>query len=120
MRNFEILPENIILENENKILSRRELEILILIAAGFENIHLAKLFRVTLSTIKKHLEATYLKLNAKNRANAVFIAQNHKLFSQQEYLLVINAPEVLKFKSKCKKWAKFCSQLEIKNLPEEV
>ena len=37
MRKYEILEPNIVLENENKILSRRELEVLILVAAGFEN-----------------------------------------------------------------------------------
>ena len=51
MRNHEILPEGIILENEKNILSRRELEIIILVAAGFENNQIAKIFKVTLSSL---------------------------------------------------------------------
>ena len=53
MRNYEILPNYINLENEDKILSKRELEILILVAAGFENLQIAKVCKVTLSTVKK-------------------------------------------------------------------
>ncbi|MBR1942764.1 response regulator transcription factor [bacterium] len=103
MRNHEILPDNVTLENEKKILSKRELEIIILVAAGFENNQIAKIFRVTLSTIKKQLEKIYEKLNAKNRANAVFIAKTHGLISANDYNTVLNSPEVLKFLTYCKK-----------------
>ena len=48
MRNYEILPKNLILENEKKILSRRELEIIILASAGLENNQIAVIFKVTL------------------------------------------------------------------------
>ena len=60
MRNYEILPNEVSLENEDKILSKRELEILILVAAGFENLHIAKVFKVTLSTVKKQLRLLLL------------------------------------------------------------
>ena len=104
MRNYEILPKDLILENENKILSRRELEILILVAAGFENNQIAVVFRVTLSTVKKQLEAIYQKLKAQNRANAVFIACLHGLISQKDYETVLKAQDVIKFMKSCKKF----------------
>ena len=71
MRNYEILPNYINLENEEKILSRRELEILILVAAGFENLQIAKVFKVTLSTVKKQLEKIFVKLKAKSEAETI-------------------------------------------------
>ncbi len=105
MRNYEILFEGIILENENKLLSRRELEILILVAAGFENNHLSVIFKVTLSTIKKQLEKIYEKLSARNRANAVYIAMIFGLISRNDFEIVLKAPEVVKFISSCKKFS---------------
>ncbi len=101
MRNHEILPEGIILENEKNILSRRELEIIILVAAGFENNQIAKIFKVTLSTVKKQLEKIYEKLHAKNRANAVFIACNHNLISLNDFNLIMKSSEMIDFIVKC-------------------
>ncbi len=104
MRNHEILSKNIILENENRVLSRRELEIIILVAAGFENNQIAKIFRVTLSTIKKQLEKIYEKLHAKNRANAVFIACKYNLISVNNFNLVLKSAEIIDFIAHCKKF----------------
>lgn len=102
MRKYEILHSDISLENEEKILSRRELEILILVAAGFENLQIAKVFKVTLSTVKKQLEKIFVKLKAKNRANAVFIGQCQGLISQKDYETVINCPAIKEFINTCK------------------
>ncbi|MBR2526101.1 response regulator transcription factor [bacterium] len=104
MRNYEILPKNLILENEDKILSRRELEVLILIAAGFENNQIAAVFKVTLSTVKKQIEIIYQKLKVQNRANAVFVACMHGLISQKDYETVVKAQDVMKFMKNCKKF----------------
>lgn len=97
MRNYEILPEDVVLENEKSLLSRREMEILILIAAGFENYQIAQIFRVTLSTTKKQIEKIYEKLNAQNRANAVFLACCHNLISPRDYNLILQTCEVAEF-----------------------
>ncbi len=102
MRNYEILPNYINLENEDKILSKRELEILILVAAGFENLHIAKVFKVTLSTVKKQLEKIFIKLKARNRANAVFIGQCQGLISVKDYETIINSLAVKEFLNSCK------------------
>lgn len=104
MRKFEILSKNTILEKENQILSKRELEVLLLLAAGFENRQIAKIFYVTLSTIKKQLEKIYQKLNAKNRANAIFIAYSLGIISMKDYKTVITSPRVSEFISICKKF----------------
>lgn len=104
MRKYEILPTGIILDNESKPLSRREMEVLILVAAGLENSQIAKLFRVTLSTVKKQLERIYYKLKARNRANAVFIAQQENIISQRDYKFVINLPVVSEVIQKNRKY----------------
>lgn len=94
MRKNDILSSKIILSNEYKILSRRELEVLILAAAGYENNQIADIFQVTLSTVKKQLESTYEKLKAKNRANAVFIAQYLNLISIEDFNMVLNSLKI--------------------------
>ena len=106
MRNYEILPKNLILENEDKILSRRELEVIILMAAGFENNQIAFIFKVTLSTIKKQIETIFQKLNAKNRANAVFIACIHKLVSLRDFETITKTPDVQNFIKNYKNFSK--------------
>ena len=94
MRNHEILPEYTVLENENKIFSKRELEIIILIAGGFENSQISYIFHVTLSTVKKQLEKIYEKLHARNRANAVFLAMYHNLISENDFNTIMNSYEI--------------------------
>lgn len=94
MRKNDILSSKIVLSNEYKILSRRELEVLILAAAGYENNQIADIFQVTLSTVKKQLESTYEKLKAKNRANAVFIAQYLNLISIEDFNMVLNSLKI--------------------------
>lgn len=97
MRNHEILPQYTVLENEHKIFSKRELEIIILIASGFENSQISEIFHVTLSTIKKQLEKIYEKLRARNRAHAVFLAMFHNLISENDFNTIMNSQEVKKF-----------------------
>ena len=57
-----------------KVLAPRELEILSLAALGFKSKNIAEILFVSVATIKKTLANTYLKLNAKNKTNAVAIA----------------------------------------------
>lgn len=63
-------------------------------AAGYENNQIADIFQVTLSTVKKQLESTYEKLKAKNRANAVFIAQYLNLISIEDFNMVLNSLKI--------------------------
>jgi DNA-binding NarL/FixJ family response regulator len=61
-------------------LSRRELEILRLVAQGRPNREVAKILWVTDQTIKFHLANTYKKLNVRNRVEAIHWARQHGLF----------------------------------------
>ncbi len=55
-------------------LTIREAEYLVLVAMGFKNSEIARIFIVSKSTVKKTLENIFLKLYAKDRANAVALA----------------------------------------------
>ena len=63
-------------------LTRRELEILQLVAEGHSNAKLAKQLWVTEQTIKFHLSNVYRKLDVANRTEAARWAQLHGLLSE--------------------------------------
>jgi LuxR family transcriptional regulator, maltose regulon positive regulatory protein len=52
-------------------LSERELEVLVLLAAGKSNRQIASELFVALSTVKTHIKNIYGKLDVRNRAQAV-------------------------------------------------
>ena len=60
-------------------LSPRELEVLALIADGFTNREIADRLVVGVSTVKKHVQHIYAKLDAKNRTSAVAQARERSL-----------------------------------------
>jgi DNA-binding NarL/FixJ family response regulator len=60
-------------------LTRRELEILRLVAEGYTNAALSKMLWVTEQTVKFHLSNVYRKLNVANRTEASRWAQLHGL-----------------------------------------
>jgi DNA-binding NarL/FixJ family response regulator len=60
-------------------LTRRELEILRLVAEGHTNVQLARLLWVTEQTVKFHLSNIYRKLDVANRTEASRWAQRHGL-----------------------------------------
>jgi DNA-binding NarL/FixJ family response regulator len=60
-------------------LTRRELEILKLIAHGFENHEIAERFVISTETVKSHVRNLRAKLGARNRAHAVTIAFGRRL-----------------------------------------
>jgi DNA-binding NarL/FixJ family response regulator len=60
-------------------LTRRELEILTLVAEGHSNAQLARMLWVTEQTVKFHLSNIYRKLNVANRTEASRWAQVHGL-----------------------------------------
>jgi len=62
---------------EGKGLTRRELEILRLVAEGHSNAELARMLWVTSQTVKFHLSNTYRKLDVSNRTEAARWAQEH-------------------------------------------
>jgi DNA-binding CsgD family transcriptional regulator len=52
-------------------LSKREAEILALVAAGKTNLQISQQLVISIKTVKKHLEHVFGKLNAQNRVDAV-------------------------------------------------
>jgi DNA-binding NarL/FixJ family response regulator len=64
-------------------LTRRELEILTLVAEGHSNAQLARMLWVTEQTVKFHLSNIYRKLNVSNRTEASRWAQVHGLLPLQ-------------------------------------
>lgn len=64
-------------------LTKRELEILQLVAEGHSNAQLAKMLWVTEQTVKFHLSNIYRKLKVANRTEAARWAQVHGLLSAQ-------------------------------------
>jgi LuxR family transcriptional regulator, maltose regulon positive regulatory protein len=60
-------------------LSEREMEVLVLIAAGKSNPEIARELFIVLSTVKTHVQNIYRKLGARNRAQAVSRARELNL-----------------------------------------
>jgi len=63
-------------------LTKREIEILRLVAEGYSNSQLAKMLWVTEQTVKFHLSNIYRKLDVANRTEASRWAQLHGLLTQ--------------------------------------
>ena len=68
------------LETRNQLqLSSRQLEILRLVAKGLSNPEIAKIFGISLITVKKHLATVFERIGAASRAEAVAIVMKHHL-----------------------------------------
>jgi DNA-binding CsgD family transcriptional regulator len=61
------------------VLSARELDVLRLAAAGYENVQIAALLFVSKNTVKTHAKAIYRKLGARGRPHAIHIAHQRGL-----------------------------------------
>jgi DNA-binding NarL/FixJ family response regulator len=72
-------------------LTRRELEILCLVAEGHSNSQLAAMLWVTEQTVKFHLSNIYRKLDVANRTEASRWAQLHGLLSSEQTLEAASA-----------------------------
>ncbi len=55
-------------------LSPIEIKILQLVAEGMDNVEIANTLYISRHTVKAHLTSAYRKLDASNRANAVYVA----------------------------------------------
>lgn len=59
--------------NQLVLLTRRETELLALIAEGLDNKSIAEALRISPFTVKRHIENIYKKLQAKNRVHLVML-----------------------------------------------
>ena len=64
-------------------LTRREQEVLALLARGLSNAEIARQLTITISTTKHHVSAILSKLGAASRAEAVVLAMEHGLIKEQ-------------------------------------
>ena len=72
MLDVQIAPE---------LLSRREIDVLRLIAVGYSNLEIADRLTITESTVKMHIKHLYGKLGVHNRVQAVVQAQASHLLT---------------------------------------
>ncbi len=54
-------------------LTPKEIEVLTLVALGMSDKQISKRLKIAYGTVRNHIDKTILRLNAKNRANAVMI-----------------------------------------------
>jgi len=81
-------PEPSEVETDTRGLTRRELEILRLVAEGHSNAQLAKMLWVTEQTVKFHLSNIYRKLDVANRTEASHFAHVRGLVREAPALTV--------------------------------
>ena len=75
----EYLIENDLVKDTEVRLTKREMEVLKLLAQGNIIKDISKQLFISMSTTKKHLASIYEKLGAVNRADAIRIASNYKI-----------------------------------------
>ncbi len=66
-------------QGPEEALTRREMEVLRLLAAGLSNPEIAEILSIALSTVKTHTLRIYSKFKVHNRTQAVTQAQEWKL-----------------------------------------
>jgi HD-GYP domain-containing protein (c-di-GMP phosphodiesterase class II) len=69
-------------------LTRREVEVLRLLARGLTNKAIAERLVITPKTVANHIEHIYLKIGASNRARASLFAMQHGLLPEEEFVPV--------------------------------
>lgn len=66
-------------KQSSQTLSERELEVLRLVAQGYQNSMIAGRLHTAPDTVKTQVRSIFLKLGASNRANAVFLAKERAI-----------------------------------------
>lgn len=69
-------------ERDRALLTRRELEILRLVASGHSNKEIGQLLFISVGSVKDHLEAVYRKLEVSDRTHAVAVALRKGLLDE--------------------------------------
>ena len=76
--------KNVLVIPENKALSQREMEVLVLISEGLQKKEIGAELEISPRTVATHVEKIYSKLNVKNAAAAVNKAHQSGIFSTRE------------------------------------
>ncbi|MCE2929466.1 MAG: LuxR C-terminal-related transcriptional regulator [Candidatus Caenarcaniphilales bacterium] len=66
--------EKLFIDKNRNSLSQRELEVLSLVKEGLKNPEIAESLGLSIKTIENHIRSILLKLDAKNRTDAVILA----------------------------------------------
>ena len=74
-------------KNKLELLTDRELEILYLIANGFSNPEIASILFLSPHTIKVVVTGILRKLGARNRAQAVYVAEENNILINKHLIL---------------------------------
>ena len=74
-------------QDDSLLLSRREIEVLQLVAEGRSNTQVAKMLWISEPTVKFHLSNIYRKLQVSNRTEASRWAQAHKLLPPRQSVM---------------------------------
>jgi DNA-binding NarL/FixJ family response regulator len=77
-------------DGDGPVLTKREIEILRLVAEGHSNTQLARMLWVTEQTVKFHLSNVYRKLDVANRTEASRWAQIHGLLAESATTLEVS------------------------------
>ncbi len=71
------------MHSDNIFLTKKEIEVLDLIASGNTYDQIAKKMQVGISTVRKHVSSSIKKLDAKNSTHACALAVKHKIIFHQ-------------------------------------
>lgn len=74
-------PSVLDLGSDPELLSKREIDVLRLLAVGYSNQQIAQQLMIAESTVKMHLKHLYGKLDVHNRVQAVIQAQAMQLLT---------------------------------------
>src|SRR4051794_40124494 len=84
--------DSAVIAEDDADLTRREREILALVAEGHSNRELARMLWVTEQTVKFHLSNIYRKLDVANRTEASRWAHRHGLVGRREVEAAVSVP----------------------------
>ena len=83
-RALELSEDGLSKDGSGSVLSRRELEILLLAARGLSNRQIAPHLNLAKSTVKRHLANLYPKMGVRSRGEAVRMALENEWFTIRE------------------------------------